>query len=340
MTHERYAGLDAAGLKANVDAAAADPTTGLSASATRTLGYQWRFACRWWEAHGIALPVTEHEVVRLLTACEGNAHSTLRSLVHAVGRFHDAQYGQDPCGAGVAKFLTGYARLYGTAPNPVAALRPDEYRALLDAAPRCLSPYRAARLRFCLTIAYCGWLRSHEVLCIRWGGILGDGLGYSAFVPHSKTAPGGVVVGLAPPEGSGIDITAELRIWHQAATDAGVVLHKGDPMLPTVRNPATGISYNAYLQDLKLAARTAGLSRRIATHSPRRGGATTKAKHHGSVEELLAQGRWETVEIAMGYVEEWDAYDPALQVDYPAASSPVNPSSPATSKDSRSASSM
>lgn len=322
MTHPRFAGLDLEILRARAERLASDPTAGLLQSSVDGLDGQWRRICRWYEAHGVALPLSEDDVLRLLVAHEGRSYSHLRSMRYAISRHHPVLYGTNPTKATcVEEFLRGYARLYGTRQNPVDALRPDEYRVIVATAPTVLGPFVAARLRGMLSVSYAGWLRGSETCGLGADALLGNGTGFGVLVGPSKGHSSEFVL-LELPAGTGTMVESELRRYFAAARSTGITFTKGGPLFPAL-GKETSISFDRYQEDLRAVAQAAGITRRIATHSPRRGGASACARDlpgDEALKEIMRRGRWRSVDVAMAYVEEWDGFAPELQLDYPSSS--------------------
>jgi integrase len=277
----------------------------------------------------------------LLAAHEHHRWGTLRNVVAAIRRHHDARYGSDPCGTRVARFLTGHARLYGTAANPVDALRPDEARAIWSAAPDVLGPFPAARLRMMLMVAYGGWLRGGETVALLGGHLLGDGLGHAVFLERpEKSMRCGVVVTLTWPDELGLDLVDTAAAYTASAAAAGITLRAAGPAFPSTADPSRPISLSTYQRDLVRVARAGGVTGRINTHSARRGGATEAAGAGWTVEEILAQGRWRRIGGAAPYVDAADDASADLALDYPSPLASSSPSSPVMLVSNRSASSM
>lgn len=344
MSHPRYQSVDAARLAAQVTTKATNPTEGLAVSTAQTSLGRWAMIERWWSAHDITYPLAEQDILRLLAAKEGRSHSYLASLVTTIVRHYPTAHGPAPSGQAVRRFLCGYAREYPTRATPVDALRPEEYCAIIAAAPGALEPFPAARLRMMLTVAYAAWLRGSEVVPVRVVDLRQNENGVLLLLPPFKHDPSYRKVLLALPRGTGTSVAAELTRYGEAASGAGLPLARHGPLFPPHGDPSRSIGYGTYRDDLRAAVAAAGIARRITTHSARRGGATECAKGPGTtderLEQLLKRGRWKHIGSALGYVADAERFDPEVQLDYPASSSAVSPSSALTLVSKSSDSSM
>ena len=339
--HPRYAGLDPKRLAAATAELAGDPCAGLDGNSRRSLEARWSRAVRWFDAHRITPPYSEQDVLRLLVAHEGLTYSHLRAMTYAIKKMRDDD-GPDPtAGEGVKRFIQGYARLYTRRQEPVDALRPGEFRAIIEAAPGIGGPFVADRLRCMLAVSYAGWLRGSETCALLGDDLVYNGVGYGALVGPSKGHEQQFVP-LKLPAGTGTTVAEELKRYVQAARKSGVALGPSAPLFPALGGDARPLSYDRYLEDLHKAAAAAGITRRIATHSPRRGAATECARAlpaDDALGEIMRRGRWESVDVAMAYVEEWDGFAAELQLDYPVSIS-SSPSATDQSSSNQPASSM
>ncbi|MBW0102122.1 tyrosine-type recombinase/integrase [Pseudonocardia sp. KRD-291] len=292
-----------------------------------------RFAawCAAQEPQESALPAAPVTLARYLAAHAGARRpATLARWCSAIAVAHDLAGHRSPTrDEQVRTVLAGIRRTHRTRPARVAAVSPDDLRAMMiPLDPR--SP-RDARDRALLLIGFAGALRRSELVALTLADVALDSDGLRIFIAASKTDPG--AVGHTRGLSYGSDpATCPVRAWrawleHRSpspAARAAAASNGSAPRLPGHGAPSrhlpaagafvavdrwgrlgeTPLSDRSVARIVAARADAAGLPGHWAGHSLRRGFATTAYASGASEVALMRHGRWRSSSAMRGYIDE------------------------------------
>ena len=210
----------------------------------------------------------------------------------------------------VTATLRGLARLKGTAPRRVMALREDHIQAMLDQCAETLIGIRDAAI---LALGFAAALRRSEICALRVSDI-------HIFVPQdegskrmfltvrrSKTDQLGKGHRIAVPEGTVIRPIRRLEIWlSESEINRGPLFRS---MKRGGRVQGTPLHPSDIPRLLKHYASQIGLDPKLVSgHSLRAGFVTSAAAHHARLDKIMEVTRHRRASSVMKYVRDADAF--------------------------------
>jgi integrase len=278
----------------------------LNAATSDNTRRTYQSAVRHFVQWGGMLPADEATILRyIVTFAESLNPRTIRVRLTALAQWHIHQGFQDPTNSStMAKTMAGVARQKGRPKNQAKAL-PVEDLDLISVALVTQGTLKAIRDNALLQIGFFGGFRRSELVHIDMRDLDWDKEGLTIMLPRSKTDQTGEGIAKAIPHGSlpRCPVSA-LRTWlDQSKLTEGAVFRSVSRWGHIGTSPLDPASVNAILAS---AAELAGLSYvpELASHSLRRGMATSSYRAGAGIREIKRQGGWRHDGTVHGYIEE------------------------------------
>lgn len=278
-----------------------------SANTRRTYQSAVQHFLRW----GGLLPADEATIIRYIVVfAETLNPRTIRVRLTALSQWHVQQGFADPTASKtVSKTMAGVARQKGQPKRQAKALPVDDLDRIAVVLDRA-GTMRAVRDNALLQIGYFGGFRRSELVAIRVEEISWEKEGVTISLPRSKTDQTGEGIVKAIPYGTLPRCPATaLRTWLDRSGIQGGPLFRSisrwGEIGPTALNPS---SVN---EILVAAAELAQLSYtpELASHSLRRGMATSAYRAGAGFREIKRQGGWRHDGTVHGYIEEASRFE-------------------------------
>jgi integrase len=257
------------------------------------------------------LPADEATIIRYIVVfAESLNPRTIRVRLTALSQWHLQQGFADPTASKtVAKTIAGVARQKGRPKRQAKALLVEDLD-LIATALADVGTLRAARDSALLQIGYFGCFRRSELVVIQVDDLSWEAEGLAISLPRSKTDQTGHGIVKAIPYGALPRCPATaLRTWlDQSKIHDGPLFRSisrwGD-ISPTALNPSS-------VNDILVAAaKLAQLpyTPELASHSLRRGMATSAYRAGAGFREIKRQGGWRHDGTVHGYIEEASRFE-------------------------------
>ncbi len=206
----------------------------------------------------------------------------------------------------VGSTLKGLARLKGSAPRKVEALREYHIEAMLQSCPDTLIGKRDAAI---IAVGFAAALRRSEICALTVEDVefLGDESQMWLTIRQSKTDQQGWGQRIAVQDGHGIQPIKRLKLYLGSAD-----ITEG-PLFQTMRRGGHVRGKPMHHSDIprivKHYAALIGLDPKdIAGHSLRAGFVTSAAVHHARLDKIMAVTRHRSPSTVMGYIRDVDAF--------------------------------
>ena len=231
--------------------------------------------------------------------------ATLRRMYAAIAH-HQRAAGVDwPRGdPRIVRVMRGIARVFAgdrtKAPRKAQALELDLLRQAMAA---CRTDLLGLRDRALLTMMWWGCLRRSDAIPRDVEDIRFERAGYLISIGKSKSNQAGEPEEVPVPYASDVSLcpVRALQSWVQAAQiTSGAIFRKVDRH---GRVSAQRLHLGSVGQILKTICDQAGIdTKRISSHSPRSGFATSASEQGKSLEQIMAHGRWRSERVARSYI--------------------------------------
>lgn len=303
-----------------------------SRSTRRGYEVDWRRFLQWGATHGAPTLPAPPEVICMHLAWladEGYSVATIRHFLSAGSHYHHAEGVDFPRNAFIVhETLRGIRKRIGA---KVVKAAPLGLKALSDACERLRREATGAgeraeliALRYCamLTVGWFCMLRSANLVAIQrehirlvrvededWNDSYENPNGLIVHLPSSKTdqlREGRDVATHAQTEEKICPVRAlrEYLLVAQLAPSDLVFPVNGRTVSRLIKRLASNESHgHKSLREIGLCDSCSAASRRFASHSLRRGAATTYAKEGMSERDIMRQGGWVNERVARGYMD-------------------------------------
>lgn len=211
----------------------------------------------------------------------------------------------------VVAVLKGLARIKGTAPRRVNALRGHEIRRMLGQCPDTLIGKRDAAI---LAVGFAGALRRSEICGLTTNDVEfiepqsgKDSWKMFVYIRKSKTDQEGRGQKIAIPEGRYVEPVKRLRAWLQASEI------KEGPLFQTMKRGGSLRGLPMHHSDIprlvKHYAALIGLDpKQVSGHSLRAGFVTSAAIHHARLDKIMEVTRHSNPSTVMRYIRDVDHF--------------------------------
>lgn len=211
----------------------------------------------------------------------------------------------------VVAALRGLARMKGTVPRRVNALREHEIRGMLEQCPDTLIGKRDAAI---LAIGFAGALRRSEICGLTTNDVefieprsRKDSWKMFVYIRRSKTDQEGRGQKIAIPEGRYVEPIKRLRDWLQASKI------KEGPLFQTMKRGGSLRGLPMHHSDIprlvKHYAALIGLDpKQVSGHSLRAGFVTSAAVHHARLDKIMEVTRHSNASTVMRYIRDVDCF--------------------------------
>jgi site-specific recombinase XerD len=286
-----------------------------SAATTRAYASDWRRFTAWCaDRHLSPLPATPETVSHYLADAAENGYraATITRWAAAISQAHQAAGHTTPTAAlEVRACLRGIRRTLGAAPRQAAPITPATLRRMLRHVSRRNGELRVLRDRALLLVGFASGLRRSELVGLDVEDVEETAEGLILTIRRSKTDQEGQGrrIGVCHGRHHETDPVAAVRVWLAAsATDAGPIFRPIDLL--------TGELGSGRLSDDQVARVVQGCARRArlphperySGHSLRAGMATSAAGAGASEAAIMAQGGWQSVQMARRYVRDGQVF--------------------------------
>ena len=271
----------------------------------------YKSAMRHFMTWGGMLPAEQGDIIRYLVSFADTLNPrTLQVRLTALSQWHVYQGFGDPTkSAAVVKTMTGIARQKGRPKRQAKALPVEDLDRIASALVSS-GTLRATRDNAMLQIGFFGCFRRSELVGIDVRDLSWEEKGLTISLPRSKTDQTGEGIVKAIPFGEPprCPVTA-LRTWLQRSgiTEGAIfrAISRSGKVGTKALNPS---SVN---EILVAAAELAGLSYtpELASHSLRRGLATSAYRAGAGMREIKRQGGWRHDGTVHGYIEEASRFE-------------------------------
>lgn len=303
-------------LQSVADKATAAIRDSLSGATHRARKSDWHCFATWCARHSrTALPADPGTVaLYLVDLADSLRISSLERRKASISKAHEfAGHASPVRHPAVQEVWRGLKRQKGTAPDKSAPVTMEALRLLVAT---CGDDLRGKRDRALLLLGFSGCFRRSELVAIEMADLSFVDEGLEVLVRRSKTDQEGKGIKKRIPYGSNLE-TCPIRSLKAWMDGAGI--EDGKVFRAITRHSTVNGSLSAQSVALVVKARAeqAGLDpEQFSGHSLRSGFATSAAKAGASTAELMQQGGWRTERIAIGYVQDRDAWkhNPASKV--------------------------
>ncbi len=260
---------------------------------------------------GGLLPADEATVLRYIVSFADSLNPrTIRVRLTALAQWHLHQGFADPTNSStVTKTMAGVARQKGRPKRQAKAL-PVEDLDQISVALASLGTMKAIRDNALLQTGFFGAFRRSELVNIAVDDLEWEKEGVTIMLPRSKTDQTGEGIRKAIPFGGGQRCpVSALRMWlDQSKLTEGPIFRSISRWGHVGNSPLAPSSVNEILAS---AAELAGLSYvpELASHSLRRGMATSSYRAGAGIREIKRQGGWRHDGTVHGYIEEASKYE-------------------------------